>query len=291
MVSAVLLLAAALMSSAVAQVPPPHAHSAGHHPPAAGGSAPSTGNGYPQVQSSHCRYLINAPSPWGVNASPFKLYTRSYAGEVKRGYPIEVSVQPLYAVFKKFKFGDFAIWAEPVYMGPHTHQREMEMQWGGGAAMPPPSHHSVSHVGVWKVFPQYSGGSGSIRCNMYSKGEDTVGTFEGRLLELLKAQMPNNPSLSAYQPTERNSVAFLWYPDEAALRSGSIKFVAKLKTFNQWFHLESTPWKVHIPPPPPRPMTLNFNANNMNTMVDRTVDVYQSLRKMERKLDHAGAGV
>ena len=49
----------------------------------------ATANQYPQVQSSHCRYLINAPSPWGTNASPFKLYTRSYSGEVRRGYPIE----------------------------------------------------------------------------------------------------------------------------------------------------------------------------------------------------------
>lgn len=51
--------------------------------------APAPVSQYPHVQSSHCRYLVNAPSPWGTNASPFKLYTRSYSGEVRRGYPIE----------------------------------------------------------------------------------------------------------------------------------------------------------------------------------------------------------
>jgi hypothetical protein len=59
--------------------------------PGAGGGGPPgpQPTSYPGVTSSHCLYLVGAPSPWGVNAAPFKLYTRSYSGEVRKGTPVE----------------------------------------------------------------------------------------------------------------------------------------------------------------------------------------------------------
>ncbi|KAL8560639.1 hypothetical protein ACOMHN_062884 [Nucella lapillus] len=200
-----------------------------------------------------------------------------------------VSILPLYDRFKSFNFTDFALWAEPLSMGPpQGHRGGMHGAWGGGEAMPPLNLNTVTHVGVWKVFPQYAGGAGSIRCNMYSKGEDTVGTFEGRMLELLKIQFPNDGRLKTFTSSSRSSAAFLWYPDENALHSGAIKFVAKLKSFTQWFHLESTPWRLYVPPPPPQPMTFRYNPQSMSTMVDQTVDLYKQIHQMERKLDTAG---
>ena len=65
-----------------------------------------------------------------------------------------------------------------------------------------------------------------MKCNMYSRGEDTVGSFEERMLELLKTQFPFDTRLLSFNPSARHGAAFLWYPDERTMRSASaIKFV------------------------------------------------------------------
>ena len=76
------------------------------------------------------------------------------------------------------------------------------------------------------MFPQYAGGAGSMKCNIYTRGEDTVGSFEERMLELLKTQFPFDARLLGFNPSARHGAAFLWYPDERTMRSTTaIKFV------------------------------------------------------------------
>ncbi|KAK7481372.1 hypothetical protein BaRGS_00027328 [Batillaria attramentaria] len=132
---------------------------------------------------------------------------------------LSVSILPFYQAFRHFNFTDFALWAEPLSTAPV----DPAMQEYGG---PPPPGGSVTHLGVWQVFPQYAGGAGSMKCNMYTQGEDTVGSFEERMLELLKTQFPWDQRLNSFSPSARHGAAFLWYPDERTMRTATaIKFV------------------------------------------------------------------
>ncbi|KAL8564923.1 hypothetical protein ACOMHN_019826 [Nucella lapillus] len=301
--------------------PPPHHHHHHHHapppapgpvpgalpPPAAGPPLPGgphpgpagappppgmMGMGYSQVQSSHCRYLIDAPSPWGTNASPFKLFTRSHSGEIRRGHPVEVSILPFYDAFKFFNFTDFALWAEPhMVLGARPAVEPEKAAMMGPQPLPavPPGPNDVTHLGVWQVFPKYAGGSSTLKCNVFTRGEDTVGSFEGRMLELLKMQFPYDGRLTHFHPSARHGAAFLWYPDESTMGTVvSVKFVAKLKSFGQWFKLESSPWRVYRPPPPPPSRRrAHYNHKNYNNMMDQTLEMVQNFAQMERKLERA----
>ncbi|XP_076472363.1 uncharacterized protein LOC143301834 isoform X2 [Babylonia areolata] len=263
--------------------PPPSARMPPGPPPPPPGMSPM-GSAFSQVQSSHCRYLVDAPSPWGTNASPFKLFTRSHSGEIRRGHPVEVSVLPFYDSFKYFNFTDFALWAGPCLVygaGPPLEPEKAGMM--PMAAPTAPGPNDVSHLGVWQVFPKYAGGASTLKCNQYTRGEDTVGSFEERMLELLKAQFPFDQRLFHFHPSARHGAAFLWYPDERTMATAhSVKFIAKLKSFGHWFKLESTCWRVHRPPPRRR-----FNYNNYNNMMERSLDMYQNIVKMERKMERA----
>ena len=65
-----------------------------------------------------------------------------------------------------------------------------------------------------------------MKCSHFSRGEDTVGSFEERLLDLLKTQLPHDVSLKSFSPSSRTGAAFLWYPDERTMKTASaVKFV------------------------------------------------------------------
>ncbi|XP_025082768.1 uncharacterized protein LOC112557240 isoform X3 [Pomacea canaliculata] len=235
-----------LVPDSLGQGPPP--------PPMSMPPMPSHAMMYPQVQSSHCRYLITAPSNWGVNASPFKIYTRSYSGLVRRSYPIEVSILPSHPRLGGFNFTDFALWAEPD-LPPFPAAPRIELEPVAGAQQAPPV--ATTQLGTWHVLPRFAPGTSSMKCNMYTASDDTVGSFEERMTDLLKRQFPHEPRLVSFQAASRSGAAFLWYPDDKALAQSTIKFVAKLKSMGGWFHLESTAWNVYKPPPPPQPFNLD----------------------------------
>lgn len=78
---------------------------------------------------------------------------------------------------------------------------------------------------VLKVLPRFAPGTSSMKCNMYTASDDTVGSFEERMTDLLKRQFPHEPRLVSFQAASRSGAAFLWYPDDKALAQSTIKFV------------------------------------------------------------------
>ncbi|XP_059153213.1 uncharacterized protein LOC131938981 isoform X2 [Physella acuta] len=212
--------------------------------------------------TSHCSYLLLSKSQFQENAAPFKLYTRSKQPRITSGEPVEVTIGPFSQHLNFFNFTDFILYASPA----NTANLELEYFPGG----PNP------HLGVFQLFDQWRAGAGGMSCNARSRTEDSVGAFEERLLNIFKRYYPNNPMLMRYQPPARNQVSVLWWPTKEALAYPEIKFIANLKSMNNWFKIESTIWKVNRP--------VDHWA-----MTERMLTQYQAIqnnmRAMERRLD------
>lgn len=215
----------------------------------------------PTDQTSHCSYLVNSKSQFQENAAPFKLYTRSRQPRITSGDPVEVTIGPFSQHLNFFNFTDFILYATPA----NTANLEIEI-FGG----PNP------HVGVFQLFDQWRAGAGGLNCNPRSRSEDSVGAFEERLLGIFKRYYPNNPMLMRYQPPARNQVSVLWWPTKEALAYPEIKFVANLKSMNNWFKIESTTWKVN------RPVDQWANTERILTQYQA---MQSNMRAMERRLD------
>ncbi|XP_055864104.1 uncharacterized protein LOC106070421 isoform X1 [Biomphalaria glabrata] len=215
---------------------------------------------------SNCDYLVNA----GTNAagvqevsvgSPFKIFTTARVPEVTPGHPIQVTIGPFSQHLNFFNFTDFILYATP------SNTANLEIEFIG---TPNP------HVGVFQMFDQWRAGAGGLSCNPRSRTEDSVGAFEERLLGIYRRYYPNNPMLQRYQPPARNQVSVLWWPTKEALMYPEVKFIANLKSMNNWFRIESTSWKVN------RPVDQWANTERMLTQYQ---NLQHNMRAMERRLE------
>ncbi|KAI8795294.1 hypothetical protein BgiBS90_003061 [Biomphalaria glabrata] len=211
--------------------------------------------------TSHCNYLVNSKSQYQENAAPFKLYTRSRQPRITSGEPIEVTIGPFSQHLNFFNFTDFILYATP------SNTANLEIEFIG---TPNP------HVGVFQMFDQWRAGAGGLSCNPRSRTEDSVGAFEERLLGIYRRYYPNNPMLQRYQPPARNQVSVLWWPTKEALMYPEVKFIANLKSMNNWFRIESTSWKVN------RPVDQWANTERMLTQYQ---NLQHNMRAMERRLE------
>lgn len=181
---------------------------------------------------SPCQYTLRntiATKPTLTNgASGFTMKSRSRAGQVKAGSPVEVSIAPFSEAYQHLNFTSFIMYAKPTSNMAAVPEYMMEF-------MPPVAPTVNKHVGVFQVFRQYAAGAGAMKCSPTSKQEDSVGAFE----DLILPESQPKPA--------RNKVSVLWWPDAEALKYPEVIFTANIQSNGYWYKISSTPWKVIRP--------------------------------------------